>query len=376
MLNCEAFIGAALDAGVTLFCGVPDSLFRAFCTSLDEDEQSAQHVITTNEGSAIALATGHYLGSGGTALVYMQNSGLGNAINPIASLASEDVYGIPMLLLIGWRGEPGSADEPQHMVQGGATLPHLDALGIRHAILPREIDAATACLEEAALSATQHSCPVALIVQKDTFETSSVHEPSDRQFELTREQAIRIVVDSLSERDVVVSTTGMTSRELFEHRQSERHTQRNQDFLTVGSMGHASQIALGVALARPDRRVICLDGDGALLMHLGGMATIGDLAPDNLFHVVLNNGCHDSVGGQPTVGLAIDIPGIAKACTYRHVRCVESEIELKRELADLIQLSGPCLIEVRLSRGHRGGLSRPSDSPAERKEHFMKFLET
>jgi phosphonopyruvate decarboxylase len=376
MLSGNTFVETVLEAGISLFCGVPDSVFRDLCTSLDERLAPDQHIITANEGSAVALATGHYLGSGGLALVYMQNSGLGNAINPIASLASKNVYGIPMLLLIGWRGEPGTPDEPQHVLQGLMTLPHLDAMGIRHSILPPEIDSAVACLNEAVEAARKDCCPVALIVRRDTFESSATQVVADKHFELSREQAIRIVADCLSDRDVIVSTTGMISRELFEHRQSERQTDVvSQDFLVVGSMGHASQIALGLALARPDRRIVCLDGDGALLMHMGGLATIGSQSPENLIHVILNNGCHDSVGGQPTVGFAIDIAEIALACTYRHSCQVISACDLKRDFTSLIQMPGPSLIEIRVSSGHRNGLSRPSDTPRDRKVQFMTFLE-
>jgi phosphonopyruvate decarboxylase len=303
-----------------------------------------------------------------------QNSGLGNVVNPIMSLAVPKVYSIPMLLLIGWRGEPNKKDEPQHLVQGQATPSMLDSLGIPYQVLPDFQEGAERVLEHAKLFMTHSKGPFAVLVRRQTF--LSYKLPSNKgSFPLNREGALKLVVDSLGERDIVVGTTGMLSRELFEYRVQKKHG-HEKDFLTVGSMGHASAIALGIALSKPGRTVYCLDGDGALMMHMGTLTTIGSQPVPNFKHVVINNGAHDSVGGQPTTALSphTNIPKIAEACGYRLTMTAETVEDVREKLAILQNATGPALLEIRVNKGSRKDLGRPTRSPIENKADFMQFL--
>ena len=375
MVDPTAFYESAKGCDLDLFTGVPDSLLKDFCLYLSQCAAPNEHVVVANEGAAIALASGHYLSSGGIALVYMQNSGLGNAVNPLLSLTCSNVYQIPLIMLIGWRGETGTNDEPQHLAQGRLTLPLLETLGIPQRLLPPDTTEAVECLEESVSMARSLSAPVAIVVRKDTFVGISDKAVISNGYEMSREKAISVIVENLDERDALVSTTGKISRELYECRELRNGAGSEQDFLAVGSMGHASQIALGVALVQPERRVYCLDGDGALIMHMGSLAIIGSRAPRNFVHVVLNNGCHESVGGQPTAGFDIDIAQIAKACGYRTTISAKSLAELRTSLKSVINEEGPCLLEVRVSGESRKELGRPEPRLLENRNRFMKFLQ-
>lgn len=368
MLDCATFHDAMARHGVGFFAGVPDSLLKDYCAWVTAHTAPSRHVITANEGSAIALATGHYLATGQLSCVYMQNSGLGNTVNPLTSLADPAVYGIPMLLVVGWRGEPGKKDEPQHVKMGEVTPLLLDACGVPHAVLPDDMEAADAVLERAATYALEHNAPFALVVRKGTFSKFSL-PAQPTAYPMTREEAIGALLSSLPADGLVVSTTGKPSRELFELREA-RSEPHDTDFLTVGCMGHASQIALGVALAKPDRQVYCFDGDGAVLMHMGGLASIGSLQPSNYRHICLNNGAHDSVGGQPTVAFDVDLSGVAEACGYRTVLRANTAAELADVLTSFHTSPGPVFIEVRVAQGARDDLGRPSMTPADLKVRF------
>jgi phosphonopyruvate decarboxylase len=373
MIPVRAFFDALRDDGIEFFTGVPDSLLKDFCAYVTDHTSRDQHVIAANEGGAVALAAGRFLATGRPALVYMQNSGQGNAVNPLASLADPDVFGIPMLLLVGWRGEPGVPDEPQHVKQGKVTLDLFRALGIHCEVLPADPEPAVACLTSVSDRMRAGSCPVALVVRAGTFDKYRLRRDVTTSYELGREAALGLVVDSIGSDAVVVATTGMTSRELFEHRVSAGQSHR-ADFRTVGCMGHASQIALGIALAQPARDVFCLDGDGAAIMHLGGLAIIGERQPPNFRHVIFNNGAHDSVGGQPTAGFAIDIAQIAAACGYRSAIVASTAREISEGLQGLRQATGPALLEIRVNRGARSDLGRPTSTPAENKRGLMQYL--
>ena len=375
MVDPAAFYESAKGCDVGLFAGVPDSLLKEFCSYLSQCAGPDEHVVVANEGAGIALASGHYLSSSGIALVYMQNSGLGNAVNPLLSLTCRDVYAIPLIMLIGWRGETGTNDEPQHLAQGRLTLPLLETIGIPQRLLPRDTTGAVECLEESVSTAKSLSAPVAIVVRRDTFVGISDNAVVSNGYEMSREEAISLIVENLDDRDALVSTTGKISRELYECRLLRSGVGSEQDFLAVGSMGHASQIALGVALAQPERRVYCLDGDGALIMHLGSLAIIGSRSPRNFVHVVLNNGCHESVGGQPTAGFDIDVPQIAKACGYRTTISATSLPELRTSLKSMSNEEGPCLLEVRVSSDSRKELGRPEPSLLDNRNRFMKFLQ-
>ncbi len=358
----DAVIGSGLD----FFTGVPDSLLKRLCTCITAQLNPEQHLIAANEGNALALAAGYYLATGRPGVVYMQNSGLGNIVNPLLSLTDEAVYRIPALLVIGWRGEPGVHDEPQHITQGRLTLPLLETMGIPYAVLENLEHVSTACK-----TVYETGLPYALVVRKGTFEYDGMKLPVSGELSaLARETAIHEVLTLIGERDIVVSTTGMISREVYEGRVSHE-----RDFLTVGSMGHASSIALGIALAQPRRRVVCLDGDGAVLMHMGALPILAAQAAPNLRHIVLNNAAHDSVGGQPTVMNRVDLPAIAQACGYAAAYSVDSIDGLRNVWADFLQTSGTSMLEIRVHRGARPDLGRPKETPQENKQIFMKFIQ-
>ena len=373
MLSPKIFIESLAAKGIDFFAGVPDSLLKNVCAFISDTLDDRHNIIAANEGAAVGLAAGHYLATGHIPCVYMQNSGEGNAINPLASLTDKEVYGIPVLLVIGWRGEPGVHDEPQHVKQGKITLPLLDAMGIRHEILSQDETEFRSQLDGAVRHMSETGEAFAFIVRKNTFEPYTLQRHEVNEYPLSREEAIQKVAASLSAKDVIVSTTGMISRELFEYRtaQGQGH---ERDFLTVGSMGHASQIALVIALEKTDRRVCCFDGDGAALMHLGSVAIIADKAPENFVHVIFNNGAHDSVGGQPTVGLKVNLAGIAKAAGYKDAVSVTTADDLGSALKALKTMRGPVLLEVRVHRGNRKDLGRPTTTPIQNRDALMEFM--
>lgn len=374
MLEPKYFFSLLADNGIDFFSGVPDSLLKDFCSYVIDNAAKERHVIAANEGGAVALAAGYHLATGRFGLVYMQNSGEGNVVNPLMSLMDPDVYGIPALLLIGWRGEPGTKDEPQHVKQGKVTLPMLESLGIPHAILPDNPDVAQVAVENAVASMESTGMPYAFIVRKGVFASYELRTKEAIAPEaMLREEAIKIAMTSLAPSDIVVSTTGMTSRELFEYRE-EKGEGHGKDFLTVGSMGHSSQIALGIAITKPERRVFCIDGDGAIIMHMGALAIIGTRRPKNFFHVVINNGSFESVGGQPTAGFQINISHVAQACGYAYVARVETADEIRENMKVLLSHEGPALLEIVVKQGHRPNLGRPTSTPLENKRAFMKFL--
>ena len=303
----------------------------------------------------------------------MQNSGLGNAVNPLLSLTDPLVFGIPALLLIGWRGEPGLKDEPQHLKQGRVTLPLLETLGLDYALLPDIDEEVLNTISTAVEQMHSSSSPFALIAGKDSFAAYRSPAVQNEPYPLTREEALSIVLSCLDSSGPVVSTTGKLSREIYEYREKTGQGHR-RDFLNIGSMGHASQIALAIALNKPDRTVYCLDGDGAVLMHMGALAIIGTSRAPNFKHIVFNNNAHDSVGGQPTVGFEVDLPGAAKACGYTLTLRAASREEIKAALAALNSGPGPGLLEIRLKKGAHPDLGRPKTDPRENKTAFMEFL--
>jgi len=378
MIRPQFFYETLASYDIDFYAGVPDSLLKNLCAYITDHADAAHHIIAANEGGAMGLAAGHYLATGQIPVVYMQNSGQGNIVNPLASLTDPDVYNIPVLLVIGWRGKPGVHDEPQHVKQGKITTGLLNVMGIDYTVLSKEEDKAEAQIKKAvAYMQTTRQC-YALVIEKDTFDSYQLSTASSQpELTLSREEAIQMVTAALGEKDCIVSTTGMISRELFEYRtaMNEGH---ERDFLTVGSMGHASQIALGIALAKQDRRVWCFDGDGAVIMHMGSMAIVANNALQNFVHVVFNNGAHDSVGGQPTVGLKIDLPAVAKAVGYKSVYSVDSKAALENQLSilnsQLSILGGPILLEIRVKKGNRKDLGRPTTTPIQNKEALMNFL--
>ncbi len=372
MIRPEFFIEALREKGIDCFAGVPDSLLKNICAYITDHFDAARNIIAANEGAAVGLAAGHYLATGLPACVYMQNSGEGNIINPLASLTDQEVYNIPVLLLIGWRGRPGVHDEPQHVKQGKVTTGLLNVMGVNYEVLSKEEDKAAKQIDKAA-KALANKEVFALVIEKDTFEDYKLQNVEVNDLTMSREEAIQTVAAGLGEKDCIVSTTGMISRELFEYR-AAMNQGHERDFLTVGSMGHASQIALGIALAQPDRRVWCFDGDGAAIMHMGSMAIVANKAPKNYVHVVFNNGAHDSVGGQPTVGLKIDLPAVAKAVGYKATYSVDSKEELESVLSKVNSFESPALLEIKVKKGNRKDLGRPTTTPIQNKEALMEYL--
>lgn len=374
MISVEKFITKLNKLGVEYFAGVPDSLLKPFCSYLANHIPEDKHIITANEGSAIGLAIGYHMATSKIPLVYLQNSGFGNLINPLLSLADPEIYGIPMIILIGWRGQPGVKDEPQHIKQGRVMCAMLESAEQAYVILDKDQEKAEIQIANAIEWSRTQNAPYFLIAEKDTF-TESNNPIYPNVFEMSRETAIASVAQCpLFNKSMWVATTGMISRELFETRanSSKNHY---QDFLTVGGMGHASAIALGLAQNSPNKHVVCLDGDGAALMHMGTMSTIGSQKLSNFLHILLNNGAHDSVGGQPTVALDLDWPVIARSLGYTHAVSVANQSELQQALNDLPAIAnGPVFLEVRVNRGNRADLGRPTRSPQEAKNAFMTYV--
>lgn len=364
-------------AGLHFFTGVPDSLLKDFNACLLDVLQPSEHLIAANEGAAIGLALGYYIASGSPALVYMQNSGLGNSVNPLVSLADPLVMGCPMLLLIGWRGEMTTEDgcqfedEPQHKQQGRITLRLLDTLEIPYQVLDKYSNPDD-CLHMALSTARDRQGPVALVVRKGSFASWPGKENAQPPAPLiSREVAIRSVLEDLPESLPIVSTTGMPSRELFELREQDK-VGHQRDLLCVGGMGHAVSIAAGIALAQPQNRVVCLDGDGAMLMHLGALTNAASCP--NLIHVVLNNGSHDSVGGQPTRAAELDLSRIAVGCGYEQSARASSRVEIRYYLHAMLAQHQSSFLEILCRKGNRADLGRPTRTPSENRTEFMEFL--
>ena len=360
--------------GVEFFTGVPDSLLKEFCLCIDDFIPKDKHIITANEGNAIALAAGYYLAQKSIPLVYMQNSGLGNAVNPLLSLCDPEVYAIPMVVVIGWRGEPGVKDEPQHVKQGKVQIELLETMNIPYEIISKDDGQIESKISKIIKLAEDENRPAVLLIKKGTFEKYSevIQEPDNQR--IKREDALTIVLENLDDRDIIVATTGKTSREIFEIREKIGQS-HHQDFLTVGSMGHCSSIALGIALAKPKREVVCIDGDGAMLMHLGSLTSIASLKPKNFRHILMNNEVHESVGGQDTAAKSIDLAAIVEAMGITEIYKAETASDLKIQFPDFKTCVGPSFLEVKIRPGSREDLGRPTIEPADNKNDFMNFLE-
>lgn len=362
--------------GASFYTGVPDSQLRALCDYLMDRYgiDPEHHVIGANEGNCVALAAGYHLATGKVPVVYMQNSGEGNIINPVASLLNDKVYQIPMVFIIGWRGEPGIHDEPQHIYQGEVTLKLLEDMGIQYFVIGKETtDAEAAQAMERFRAVTAAGKDVAFVIRKGALSHDKKVHYGNR-YTISREEAIRHIAEAAGE-DPVVSTTGKASRELFEIRETKGQGHQ-YDFLTVGSMGHSSSIALGIAVHRPETRVWCIDGDGAALMHMGALAVIGTERPENMIHVLINNGAHETVGGMPTVAGKIDLTAVARACGYPYAACVEDLAALDQELEAAKRRRTLSLIEVRCAIGAREDLGRPTRTAVENKRDFMDYLKS
>ncbi len=373
-MKVETFIKEIKEKhSIEFFTGVPDSQLKPFCNYLiDNYRVSNKHIIAANEGNAVALAAGYHLSTGKIPCIYLQNSGLGNIINPVASLLNERVYGIPCVFIVGWRGEPGRKDEPQHVFQGEVTLKILEVMNIAYMVIDKkttENELEKKMAEFKSLLDLGKS--VAFVVKKGSLSyEEKVTYKNDNS--ILREDIIRSIT-KVAKEDVIISTTGKTSRELFEIREQNGHSHK-YDFLTVGSMGHSSSISLGIALNKPNTRVWCIDGDGAALMHMGAMAVIGAKLANNYIHVIINNGAHESVGGQPTVADSINLRQISLGCGYKFSYQAANIDELNTALSELEGKQGPIFIEVKSAIGSRDDLGRPTLTPIENKIAFMEYL--
>lgn len=373
MIRPSYFYELLIKNGTDFFAGVPDSLLKNLCAYITDTAPADKHIISANEGSATGLATGYHLATGKIPMIYMQNSGEGNMVNPLMSIADPDVYSIPMLIVIGWRGEPGVHDEPQHVKQGKVTCDLLDAMKVPYEVLSDNEADLPAQFEKAYKYIKENNAQYAFVIRKGTFDEYKLQNNVPVEGKMGREEAIEKIMLSADPTTAFVSTTGMISRELYELR--DKHSMdHSRDFLTVGGMGHASQIALAIAMQKKDREVFCLDGDGAGIMQMGGMATIGSRRPSNYIHFVLNNGAHDSVGGQPTVGREIDFCQIARGCGYENVVKATTPEELDAALKEAKSAKKLTFVEVLVKKGARKDLGRPKTTPRENKEALMEFL--
>lgn len=361
--------------GIDTLIGVPDSTLKEFCDYIYEkggSERLFEHYVAVNEGAAVGIAVGNYLASGKPSCVYMQNSGLGNCVNPITSLIAEEVYDIPMLFLIGWRGKPGATDEPQHKYMGKITEDLLELLHIKYAVINQNTTMeALQRMLQCASEELQKKHQYAFVIEKGAFEKQLTEEKRNG-YSLVREEAIAVILENLKKEDVVVSTTGKISREVYE--QADKiYGQHEQEFLTVGGMGHTSMIAFGMARKQRTKKVYCLDGDGAVLMHMGTLAFLGKEKPVNMVHICLNNEAHESVGGMPTGAVGAKYADIAKSCGYEKVYYTETAEELKAILERVKKESELTFIEVKVAMSSRKDLGRPKESAVCNKKNFMKY---
>lgn len=365
MMDTKAFYETLLQNGLDFFVGVPDSLLKNLCACIKENSPSSRNIIAANEGNAVGIASGYHIATGKSAVVYMQNSGIGNTVNPLLSLADEDVYRIPMLLVIGWRGEPGVKDEPQHKKQGKLTLPLLETMGIRYWVLGENHEEQ---LNDCFRYLREEGKPAALVVKKGTFSAYSMQQASG-SYAIRREDALETILDTMESDAFLVSTTGKTSREIFEirERRGEGHA---RDFLTVGSMGHTASIALGMSLGS-EKTVYCIDGDGSFLMHMGGMGIAAQNAGANFRYILINNGAHESVGGQPTIAFQIDVETILRAVGFSYVERAERTEQIAQAMARMRREPNGALV-IYVNQGSRENLGRPTVSPEENKRDMME----
>lgn len=368
-------VKAMLDIlGTEFYAGVPDSLLKPLCNYLMATYGIGdKHIIAANEGNAVALAAGYHMATGKIPCVYMQNSGEGNIINPVASLINDKVYAIPVIFIVGWRGEPGVHDEPQHIYQGQVTVKLLEDMDITVQVVDKNTtESQLRDTMERFSPLLARGKSVAFVIRKGALSADTIKIAYKNKNTMLREEIIRHIMEA-SKEDIVVSTTGKASRELFELREHNGQSHAT-DFLTVGSMGHSSSIALGIALSKPESRVWCIDGDGAVLMHMGSMALVAANHPHNLVHIVINNSAHETVGGMPTVAGNIDLVQIAKGCGYRNAICVDSFEYLDNALKQAKNIKGPTMIEIKAAIGSREDLGRPTTTALENKQEFMRYL--
>jgi phosphonopyruvate decarboxylase len=372
MLQCEGFSKICQNYGFTFFSGVPDSTFKSWISYLNEKNEVFTNIVTVNECEATAVCAGYHLATGNIGVLYTQNDGFGKTVNPLTSLCDPEVYRIPILFMIGWRGEPGKPDAVQHRRMGKILLSLLELLEIPYEILPVDLAKVDQIFKKAKEYMQKNSRPYAVIIRKGTFEDYVSQKKNDEKA-MSREEALETVMGYLSGDEIIVSTTGKLSRELYEYR-VKRNRGFDHDFFNIGAMGCAQGIALGIALQKNNRNVLVFDGDGSVLMQLGSLATTGHYAPRNFYHVIFDNNAHDSTGGQPTSSNTVDFAKVARACNYRFGKVVTTKEELKQGFHELLKTEGPALLVIKVKKGARKELQRPSETPVYYKTMFMKSL--
>jgi phosphonopyruvate decarboxylase len=369
MISCTEFSQKLIELGYDTATGIPDSTFKGLISYFTH-ENVFRHIIASNECEAMAIAAGYFLSSKKPAIVYLQNSGFGKVVNPYTSLLSKDIYSLPVLMLIGWRGEPGKKDEPQHKMMGRIFFDLMKVLELPYTLLEEESwkDQLIRCHESILDSEEAH----ALVIRRGIFEDYS-EIPEENEYTLAREWVLEKIVESISPDALFVSTTGKTSRELFEIRERRKDI-HGRDFYTVGSMGCTSAIAFGAGLAQDKKKIFILDGDGAVLMQLGTLTTIGHYKNRNLKHILIDNNSHESTGGQPTVSDTVDFKAIGKACGYEFVVTVDDDENLVDAIKGIENNNRLSLLIVKSKRGSRPGLGRPTTTPKENRNAFIKYL--
>lgn len=375
MLNPKEFLDFLIKNNINFYTGVPDSLLKEFNNIILEKIDEKDHIITANEGSSIALATGYHLSTKQIPLVYLQNSGTGNIINPLMSLAHKNVYSIPMLIFIGWRGQPGKKDEPQHITQGECMENLIKSLNIKYDILPNNINSAKEKIKKSITFISKNNCPFIFLVSKNTFSKSNTIHITQNNYDIYRNQALEVIMNNFKN-EIFLSTTGKISRELMQLFDNN-NLKKDNLFLNVGAMGHVSMISLGVAM-NTNKKVLCIDGDGSVIMHMGNLTSVGTSKQKNLIHIVLNNAMHQSVGIQPTVGFDINLTKISKSCGYNFSKCVTNYNDLNNIMRNINEknISGPIFIEIRINgkTNYNTELPRPKDTPNERKNKFISYI--
>lgn len=373
-MKASIFLREVKNIGIHTITGVPDSTLKQFCDAVQLDTgKEFKHYVTANEGAAVGLATGEYLATKCPCLIYLQNSGLGNIINPLASIANQEVYGIPMLFVVGWRGEPGTKDEPQHIYQGKVTCELLKVMDVPYVVIDEMTsEAQLQKIFTNAQSAMDQNRQYAIIVKKGTFEKENVVVWKNG-YTLVREQALKIILETVYKKACIVSTTGKISRELYEQCDT-LYGNHDKLFMTVGGMGHASMIAYGIAQADNSRQIVCIDGDGAVMMHMGALAFIAKQSPKNFLHIVINNAAHESVGSIPTGFSGQSYAEIAKASGYPNVYTAVDKTELADALLAAKRKRELSMIEVMVSLESRTDLGRPKESAKENRMSFMDAI--
>jgi phosphonopyruvate decarboxylase len=371
-LRCLDFSKICKKHVFTFFTGVPDSTFKSWMNFLEDKDNELTNIIAVNECEAAAICTGYHLATGKIGVLYMQNDGFGKTVNPLTSLCDPEVYSIPILLMIGWRGEPGKKDAYQHLKMGRILLPLLDLLEIPYEVISADINSVDDTIRKARDYMQKNSRPFAIIVRRGVFEESKSEQYDDAK-KMSREEALQLIMQHLTGDETIVSTTGKLSRELFEYRR-KKNEEFARDFYNVGAMGCAPSIALGIALQNKKQRVFVFDGDGALLMQMGELATVGHYAPANLYHIVFDNEAHDSTGGQPTSSSTADFRNVALACKYRYAKIAGNKDELEKSIQAFKTTKGPAMLLIKVKRGARKELKRPDKPPVAYKKDFMKSL--